>query len=88
MGGFKWAYFSLLWTTQPDALVESIVYVESQVSAPAKYLHVITLTTTVDTWQGMPSIYRPMLSIHFFSKNAIGVDTYADYADTWLGVDT
>ena len=33
----------------------------------------------------MPSIYRPMLSIHFFSENSIGVDTWRNYADTWLG---
>ena len=34
----------------------------------------------------MPSIYRPVLSIHFFSKNTIGVDS--NYVDTWLGVPT
>ena len=36
----------------------------------------------------MPSIYKPTLSIHFFSKNTIGVDTWRNYADTWLGVYT
>ncbi len=36
----------------------------------------------------MPSIYRTTLSIHFFSKNTIGVDTWRNYIDTWLGVDT
>ena len=36
----------------------------------------------------MPSIYRPTLSIHFFSKNTIGVDTWHNHVDTWLGVDT
>ena len=37
--------------------------------------------------RGAPSIYRPTLSIHFFSNlNTIGVDTWHSFADTWLGV--
>ncbi len=37
---------------------------------------------------GAPSIYRTTLSIHFFSKNTIGIDTWRSFADTWLGVHT
>ena len=44
--------------------------------------HVIILPKTVDTWQGCAIYLQNHTEYPLFSKNAIGVYTWCNYADT------
>ncbi len=51
-------------------------------------LHVITLLIAVDTWRRCAKYLQTHAEYPLFSKNTIVVDTWCNFAHTWLGVHT